>query len=67
MKEYDIENKENKINPIGGVDDSKLERMNRDELEKEIKNNNIEENKNNNNLNEEKNNEINPNNKELNE
>ena len=41
--------------------------MNRDELEKEIKNNNIEENKNNNNLNEEKNNEINPNNKELNE
>ena len=48
MKEYDIENKENKINPIGGVDDSKLERMNRDELEKEIKNNNIEEIKNNN-------------------
>ena len=66
MKEYDIENKENKINSIGAYD-SKLERMNRNELEKEIKNNNIEENKNNNNLNEEKNNEINPNNKELNE
>ena len=29
MKEYDIENKENKINSIE-VDDSKLERMNRD-------------------------------------